>query len=983
MPQSASFGDALKRLRSAGGLTQEELAERAGISARGISALERGVNAAPRRETLARLIAALDLAATDRALLEAAVRGGGLRHVLEVAAPGTAPLIGRARELAAVEALLAGTAPPVLVLTGEPGIGKTRVLREAAERGRRGGYAVLEGGCRRSGQDAFAPVAHAVARSIESRGPARAADDLDGCGWLAWLLPELAETRLLAAPPPLGAPAHERRLMFRAVERYLGNVSGSSGTLLTLDDLQWASPDGLDLVLALAHGAREQRLGIIVAFRASDLPEGGALADALGDLAHARLAHSVELSPLQDGEAEELLGNLLPADLAQDDALVEGMARRTGGVPFFLVSYAEALRTAGGSVAPAALVPWDVAQSVRQRLAHLAPPASDLLAALAVASAPLPLGMLYTLGAALGMDRAKVLAALHAACAARLLAPTGDAAYRFTHELIRDAVEAELSAPRRAQLHLMLAAALEGHDAEQQAGALAHHYAQAGDDERAVTHLRRAAERAAARRAHAAAARDYRELAGRLDALGRAGEAAQAREQLGAMLLTLARYDEALDVLKRSMEAYRAAGDADGELRTVARMGEVHALRGTPEKGLACVRPALAAVDARVTTGTLAKATLAHAWLLNITGRYAEALTVAEQAAQLALSDGDAHLRVQADSRRSQLLLMLGRLPEGVRILEEVVPLAESIGDLRSLRLALNSLGWVHEAWGDFARDAEYTERAVRVADELGDPTVSAFMLANRGSPAFNLGDWVAARRDFAAGLEMMRALGKTWASAWPPLLLGQLDLAQGQWDEGAHHLAEAIALAEATRDLQALRWAHGVLAEWELLRHESRAAYERLLPLTDHPEQREADVCPLLPLLAWAALDLGKTMKAATILAEARARAARMRPTLIAAWRVAARLAAAQGDADRALRTLQRALAGSRALRHPYGEAKVLYEEGELATRLGMVERAQASFAASLAILARLGERLYAERAEAALELLAAQRPYSGKQKD
>jgi tetratricopeptide (TPR) repeat protein len=204
-------------------------------------------------------------------------------------------------------------------------------------------------------------------------------------------------------------------------------------------------------------------------------------------------------------------------------------------------------------------------------------------------------------------------------------------------------------------------------------------------------------------------------------------------------------------------------------------------------------------------------------------------------------------------------------------------------------------------------------------------------------------------------------------------LLLGQLDLAEGHWEAGAGHLAEAVALAETTRDRQALRWAHAALAEQELLRGQPRAAYERLLPLMDHPEQREADVCQLLPLLAWAGVDLGNAAEAAALLADASARAgaARMRPTLINVWRACARLAVLQGRTNVATRHLEQALASARELRQPYAEAKVLYDQGELGARLGETDRAQASFAASLAILKRLGERLYAEQAATVLALL------------
>src|SRR6185437_15618752 len=127
-----------------------------------------------------------------------------------------------------------------------------------------------------------------------------------------------------------------------------------------------------------------------------------------------------------------------------------------------------------------------------------------------------------------------------------------------------------------------------------------------------------------------------------------------------------------------------------------------------------------------------------------------------------------------------------------------------------SLRFALNNLGWIHESLGDFETDRQYTQRALQAAVCLDDPCLVAYMWSNHGSPAFNLGEWKQAREDFERGIALMRRLRPSWASAWPPLLLGQLCVAQGQQDEGCCLLEEAIAHATQKADLQALRWAHG-----------------------------------------------------------------------------------------------------------------------------------------------------------------------------
>jgi transcriptional regulator with XRE-family HTH domain len=200
-PRPQPFGTLLRRLRLATGLTQEELAARAGLSAGAIGALERGLRRTPQRETLALLADALGLAAPERAQFEAAARAG---RAAPSAPPPLAPvpgapgplLVGRARELARLDRHLAGDGPPLLLLAGEPGIGKTRLLREAAARARDAGWTVLAGGCtRRSGQEPYAPLLGALARFIAGRPAALLRADLEGCAWLVRLLPELASGR--------------------------------------------------------------------------------------------------------------------------------------------------------------------------------------------------------------------------------------------------------------------------------------------------------------------------------------------------------------------------------------------------------------------------------------------------------------------------------------------------------------------------------------------------------------------------------------------------------------------------------------------------------------------------------------------------------------------------------------------------------------------------------------------------------------------
>jgi hypothetical protein len=155
-------------------------------------------------------------------------------------------LIGRAPELDLIERHLNRAAGhPLLMFGAEPGLGKTRLVADAAGYASSDGWCVLQGGClRRSGQEPFAPLVGAFATFLGQRERAALHVDLQGCAWLVRFLPELADV-IGDALPTLTVPAEqEHRLMFQAVRRLLDNQAARNApkgrVLLVLDDLQWA-----------------------------------------------------------------------------------------------------------------------------------------------------------------------------------------------------------------------------------------------------------------------------------------------------------------------------------------------------------------------------------------------------------------------------------------------------------------------------------------------------------------------------------------------------------------------------------------------------------------------------------------------------------------------------------------------------------------------------------------------------------------------
>jgi transcriptional regulator with XRE-family HTH domain len=560
-----TFAQLLRQHRKAAGISQEELARRALLSRRGISDLERGASQAPRADTVALLADALDLRDAARARFLTAARRGRMgsparsRASIPRATPPLTPFIGRADELAQIARFLGGEAgegPPLLLLAGEPGIGKTRLLREAVARGVAGGWAVLEGGCApASAREPYAPMVEALARHCDGLPPAQLRERLRGCAWLPRLLPELAERGVAPLPQWTLPVEQERRLIVAAVARFLANSAGPMGTLLALDDLQWANPDALDLLAELLRAAPERPLRVIGVYRDTETPPQSPLGALLALLARDDLLARRQIAPLSTADSRELLAALLnDMEVAPEAAVIERVAQRSGGAPFFLVSCARALR-AGALSGTAESVPWDAAESVRLRAAGLSEAARRLLGVAAVVGRSAERALVAEV---MGAGEEETLALAEAICETRLMREDGPAAYAFTHDIIREAAYGDLSAGRQRLLHQRIAEALARGESAAPPQIIAEHYERAGEMAQAVTHLERAA-------AQAARAGAYREAKRSLErAIGLAPKAEHRRlyEALGDRI-ELGLNDTPVPAYRAALALWRAEAQPD------------------------------------------------------------------------------------------------------------------------------------------------------------------------------------------------------------------------------------------------------------------------------------------------------------------------------------------------------------------------------------------------------------------------------------
>ncbi|MFD3971018.1 ATP-binding protein [Streptomyces cyaneofuscatus] len=435
--------------------------------------------------------------------------------------PLPAALTGRSALLDGLRPVL-GRRPSVVVITGEAGVGKSRLVRELLTRTRSSGTPALTARCRESD----APFPYAPLIEALSRCRPRPEDLPPVTGALRGLLPELADL-LPPAPPPADDPRAGQHRVLRA----LCALTASLGrVVLAVEDLQWADGSTVAFLCAVVSDPPPD-LGLVLTARGHTPPhtdtEGGdGLPFPLRPPAHVVVAER-HLAPLSVAETGVMAAGLLGARAVPEE-FAERLHRWTGGLPYVIE---EVLRewpdsTTGVREPP---LPASVRRVVVERLRHLPSDAWRVVAAAAVLGDPAPV---HLLGAVAGLAEQETRRALTAALKEGVVR-AGDGTYAFPYELARRAAYEAVAEPERPVLHLRAARALGRCTGPLPLVRVAEHYRCAGLRTQAVRCLEAAADRAA-RGGDAGTATD-----GYLDAL-RGGPSAVVRDRVALKLARVA-----------------------------------------------------------------------------------------------------------------------------------------------------------------------------------------------------------------------------------------------------------------------------------------------------------------------------------------------------------------------------------------------------------------------------------------------------------
>jgi tetratricopeptide (TPR) repeat protein len=768
---------------------------------------------------------------------------------------GRGRLIGRGEEVVRLRdawtAVARRASPAHLILvSGEPGVGKTRLASEVMVYARLSGATVLQGGSYEyEATTPFMPFNEALRAWIHAQSDDTLREVLGRLApELSKLAPEI-DRRIgpLAPNPPL--PSNEERLrLFDSVMQFFSFLAEQRGLLLFLDDLQWADQGSLALLHYLLRGLRGERFLIVGAYRESDLARTHPLAAALADWNRERLLVRIPLGRLDVREVGRMLATLLGQEEVSEE-LAQVIFDETEGNPYFVEETVKALIEQGQiyrqdghwALQPAGdlQIPQSVKEAVGRRLDRQSASCGEVLHVAAVLGRRFEFGELST-AAALTED--EILDALDEACAAQLLAPEGQDAFTFTHDKIREVLYEELNPIRRRRIHQRVVEGLEslaGSLTPASAEELAHHALEAGDLPRGLRYALQAAEQAERVHAYDEAVSYYAQARECSEALPGRPQSSRILRRVGDLQHRRGLFLEAFEAFSRALEQESDPGE-----RAVLKslIGGTYVVRGEGQ-GLRYVQEALDELNPVTQANEVARAHSNLGRYFHYHGQPAQAIEELEKALAMALPFDDpatlAEIYVylagasqfignpQMTVHWSQALIDLGerrdyplavalgyedlaeaaflrgRWDETLEMAQRGEDIARRIGSSDRIAWARNSQAFGLHGKGELHAALEATRSGIALADMCGEMRLSVLLHSKRAAIAHDLGMPVLSRDDLAFVGAQAAETGQSQMAWWLATAEAFIALASRDWNR----LLDVVDRAESILGFRPRGW--------------------------------------------------------------------------------------------------------------------------------------------------------------------------------
>jgi DNA-binding NarL/FixJ family response regulator len=683
--------------------------------------------------------------------------------------------IGRDDQLDAlrhVAALVATGSGQTVLVAGEAGIGKSRLVREFSERLGRESWVVQQGNCyERDRLLPYAPFLDELHALVTTLPPA----EVERC--LGPALPDLA--RLL---PELGFepgeaasdPEHEKRRIFYALGGVLSRLAARQPLLLVIEDLHWADDTSLELLAVLARRIPRQPVLLLGTYRDDEV--SGGLGYLLDELARSRLAVELRLARLSRDEVAAMLRAIFELDQTIRPDFLQAIYALTEGNPFFIEELLRSLVAAGDMTYVEGIwdlkpvnelrLPRTIHDAVQRRTDRVSPEARQVLVLAAVAGRRFDFELLRSLR---GHDEAELLGLIKELIAAQLvveLEGRGDQ-FAFRHALTRQAVYAQLLGRERRGLHRRIADTLErlyANSPEPRLEDLAYHFYEAGEWAKARVYAERAGERADALYAPASAVEQYARAidATQLEAIPQSARLHRAR---GLAYERLGNFDRARADHQAALVAAQAGGDRQAQWQALLDLGFLWSGRD-----------------------------------------YEQTRAYFAQALDLARTLDDPPSLAHSLNRVGNWNVNLEQPAEGERNHREALAIFERLDDSRGIAETLDLLGLARYMQGNLSEAVGYLDRAIALFRELDDRAGLTSALAHRAVSVTTYHSWtVPAPAEFtrqALGMveeaaQVAQDLGWRASEAFARMVLASVLGPRGEYARALSEVQTALRIAE------------------------------------------------------------------------------------------------------------------------------------------------------------------------------------------
>lgn len=752
-------------------------------------------------------------------------------------------MIGRQAELAEARELWQRARESrghAVLLSGEPGAGKTRLAREITIQAAVDGAAVLWGGCYEyEAATPYLPFVEAFRRWVrEEKNDERLRETLgDAATQIAKLAPEI-ETRLGPFPErPELAPHEERLLFFDAVAQVFSNFARRQSVLFYADDLHWADRGTLWLLGHLLRHLRNERVLIVGAYRETELDRAHPLAKALVDWNRERLTTRIALRRFNETETGDQLGSLLGENVSGEFAIA--VHRETEGNPFFVEEVLKAL-IERGSVrrtdgrwsrcdVDELVIPQSVKEAIGNRLDRVSQNCNEVLRVSAI------LGKVFTfeeLSAAAEQSEDILLDALDEASNAQLIAAGSGDSFSFTHDKIREVLYEELNPIRRRRLHRHVAEGLKRNCEKFPCAVekLAHHYIQAGDHAQGLEYAKQAAAEAARVFAFDEAIAAYGRARDCAEALGLTEEQLAQEEAIGKAFML---HGDTILAAEHFERALALATDPATRVRLQCEAASSLVTNGDP-RGSEYLVEALKVLDPVTSPIETANAIATEARFHHLAGRHKKAIELLMQAVDLVAPTAEGnHISTFAAPVISQIYAYAAGAYQHYGLYVEAdrwAWRAIEFGEKHNIHFAEASgyefLGEDSVHTGEFEKGLEYAAREIAIADRLHSRERRAWVHMFSAQCRRFLGQLQEAEQEFLAGIELAEAIGENRVLLLLKPNLAITQAVQGRLDEALE--TASTNLERSSRNLiythfEALR----CMAEVHFLRSELGEAEE------------------------------------------------------------------------------------------------------------------------------------------------------------